>query len=119
MSFYDGFKDLISVAQKADNIELYRQLLDLSSQALDMQDEMARLKAENAELRKNKELEEDIENHVNPYVTRKSDTEDIKYCAACWGSKKVLIILQRMAQSGNNACHKYRCPLCNAYVYDI
>ena len=107
MSFYDSFKDLISVAQKADNIELYKQLLDLSSQALDMQDEMARLKAENAELRKNKELQEDIEYHINPYVTRKSDAQDIKYCAACWGSKKVLITLQCFERSSYGGCQRY------------
>ena len=30
MGLYDGFKDVLSVAQKADNIELYKQLLDFS-----------------------------------------------------------------------------------------
>ncbi len=44
MSFYDGFKDVLSVAQKADNIDLYRKLLDLSAQALEMQDEITQLK---------------------------------------------------------------------------
>ena len=34
MSLYDAMKDVISIAQKADNIELYRQLLDLSAQAI-------------------------------------------------------------------------------------
>ena len=29
MGLYDAFKDALSVAQKADNVELYRQLLDL------------------------------------------------------------------------------------------
>lgn len=52
MSFYDAFKDAMSIAQKADNVELYRQLLDLSSQALDLQAEVLRLKEENAELKK-------------------------------------------------------------------
>ena len=60
MGFYDAFKDAISVAQKADNIELYKQLLDLSAQALDLQEENTRLKAENAELRKNKDMESSI-----------------------------------------------------------
>ena len=39
------------MAQKADNIDLYRQLLDLSAQALEMQEEIIRLKAENKELK--------------------------------------------------------------------
>ena len=52
MGIYDAFKDALNVAQKADNVELYRKLLDLSAQALDLQAENARLKEENAELRK-------------------------------------------------------------------
>ena len=44
MGIYDAFKDALNVAQKADNVELYRKLLDLSAQALDLQAENARLK---------------------------------------------------------------------------
>ena len=47
-------KDAISVAQKADNVVLYRQLLDLSAQALDLQAEVARLREESAALKKQK-----------------------------------------------------------------
>ena len=48
MGLYDAFKDAMNMAQKADNIELYRQLLDLGAQALDLQAEVARLKEDNA-----------------------------------------------------------------------
>ena len=43
MGFYDAFKDVLNMAQKADNIDLYRQLLDLSAQALEMQEEIIKL----------------------------------------------------------------------------
>ena len=43
-----------ALAQKADNVELYKQLIDLSSQALDMQTEIAKLREENSELKKPK-----------------------------------------------------------------
>lgn len=65
MGLYDAMKDAVSLAQKADNIELYRQLLDLSAQALDLQSEVARLKEENSELKKHRDLEADIEYHVD------------------------------------------------------
>ena len=51
MSLYDGIKDVAKVIQKADNIDLYKQLLDLGQQALDMQAEIAQLKEENTRLR--------------------------------------------------------------------
>ena len=56
MGLYEGIKDVAKVVQQADNIELYRQLVDLSAQALDMQSEINRLTAENTELRKKQDL---------------------------------------------------------------
>ena len=44
MGLYEGIKDVAKVVQQADNIDLYKKLLDLSSQALDMQAEIASLK---------------------------------------------------------------------------
>ena len=49
MGLYEGIKDVAKVIQQADNIELYRQLIDLSAQALDMQNEISRLSIENAD----------------------------------------------------------------------
>jgi hypothetical protein len=42
--------------QKADNIDLYSKLIDLSAQALELQNQIA-------ELTKEKEIEDDIERH--------------------------------------------------------
>ena len=47
MGLYDGIKDAAKVIQKADNIELYEKLLDLSAQALELQNDNARLIEEN------------------------------------------------------------------------
>ena len=113
MSFYEAFRDAMNMAQKADNIELYRQLLDLGAQALDLQAEVARLREENAELKKSNDLEADIEFYVDAYVTRKTDLKPIKYCAACWVDKKKLVPVQK--QLYNN----YLCPLCKAKIVDL
>ena len=112
MGFYDAFKDVLNMAQKADNIDLYRQLLDLSAQALGMQEEIVRLKAENKELKSQKDIEDDIEYYVDPFITRKSDEKLIKYCAACWADKKKLLPLQDFGEND------YRCPLCKAKIMD-
>lgn len=112
MGLYDAMKDAVSLAQKADNVELYRQLLDLSAQALNLQAEVTRLKEENAELKKQRVLEDDIEYYVDAFVTRKSDTKPIKYCAACWVDKKKLVPLQDIKWDN------YDCPLCKTRVVD-
>lgn len=113
MGLYEGIKDVAKIVQQADNLELYRQLLDLSAQALDLQAEVVRLTEENKELKKSKDIESDIEYYVDPFVTRKSDIKSIKYCTACWVDKKKLVPIQDM-QFDN-----YECPLCNAQIIDM
>ena len=108
MGLYEAFKDAITVAQKADNVELYRQLLDLSAQALDMQAEIARLKEENAELRKRRNVANEIIRHDEPCVTLKNDSQNLFYCSHCWDSQQLLIQIN---------CHDngtFECPHCKA-----
>ena len=103
MGLYEGIKDAIGLAQKADNIDLYKQLLDLGAQALDMQAEITRLREENAELKKDRDLERRIVRHKSenvddstmeyPYITLADDKQNIRYCALCWGRDKKLIQL--------------------------
>lgn len=112
MSFYDAFKDAIGLAQKSDNIELYRQLLDLSAQALELQAEVAKLREENAELRRVRDLEREIEYHLDAYVTKTTDKIPIKYCAACWVDKKKLVPMQDVGMAN------LKCPLCQAHIVD-
>lgn len=108
MSLYDAFKDAISVAQKADNVELYRQLLDLSAQALDLQAEVARLREENLELKKSKDISEKIIRHEEPVITIDRDDNALYYCSHCWDSEHKLIQIN---------CHKdgtFNCPHCDS-----
>ena len=103
MGLYEGIKDVAKVVQQADNIDLYKKLLDLGAQALDMQSEIATLKTENADLKKELKERQDVVYHQTqqvdsltreyPYITLKSDPESIRYCAVCWGRDKKLIPL--------------------------
>lgn len=99
MAFYDAFKDAIALAQKADNIELYKQLLDLSAQALDLQAENAKLKEENTLLKKARIEEERLVWHKQPYLTMMDDDQQIKYCSVCWGVSHKLIQMKEMVDS--------------------
>lgn len=114
MGLYEGIKDVAKVIQKADNLELYKQLIELSSQALDMQNQISRLTAENTELKKCRDIENRIERHSEPYVTLKDDSEHTIFCSHCWDYEQKLIQV-RSYDSGS-----FRCPHCeNHGIYDI
>ena len=80
MGLYDNLKDIALVLQKADNVDLYKQLIELSSQALDIQNQLVRLSQENQELKEIRNIELDIERHELLYITRISDEHKYKYC---------------------------------------
>ena len=100
MGFYDAFKDVVKLAQKADNLELYRQLLDLSAQALDLQEENIKLKEEIYNLSKEKEVERHIVRHDQPFITLDDDEQNLPYCAVCWTKEKKLYQMGREERYG-------------------
>lgn len=107
MGFYDAFKDALNLAQKADNIELYRQLLDLSAQALDLQAENAKLKEENIELKKKKDDSARIIRHKEPVITLRDDDPVLYYCAHCYDSEQLMIQVHCDYEEGT-----FYCPHC-------
>ena len=99
MSLYDGIKDVAKIVQQADNVDLFRKLLDLSEQALELQAENARLKEENAQLKKTKIDEERLVRHKQPYLTLRDDELNVKYCSVCWDTSRSLVQMNEIAES--------------------
>ena len=115
MWLYDAMKDVAKLAQKADNIELYQRLIDLSAQALDLQAENTKLKEENAELKKRKDLATEIVRHKEPYITLRNEEEMLRYCSHCWDTDEKLVQLACDEGSGT-----FDCPHCKMQgVYDV
>lgn len=112
MGLYDALKDAISLAQKADNLELYRQLLDLSAQAIDLQAENSKLKEEVNCLKKHKIEEERIVRHKQPYLTLLDDGQQLKYCATCWDVDRILIQMNEQVTTSAGS-RKLICNKCH------
>lgn len=109
---YNGMKEAISMVQKLDNIDLQRKLVDLSSQVLDMQEEIQKLRTENSELKKNIDISSKIIRHKDTYVTLSDDKDNIIYCSNCWDTKKLLV------QVKTHEYGRFQCPSCNHIGYN-
>lgn len=115
MSIYDLLKDAASIAQKADNIDLYRKLLDVSSQALEMQNELHRLNNEISKLKEVHDLLPLIERHKEAFITLKNENTELRYCSHCWDAEKKLIQLFCREDRGD-----FYCPHCKVDgVFDV
>ncbi len=113
MGLYESIKDVAKVMQKSDNVELYKELLDLSSQALALQAEITRLKEENAELKKKRNISDKVVRHELPFITLQGDTQALYYCSHCWDSEEIVIQLN-CEDNG-----QFECPHCHVKgIYD-
>lgn len=112
MGIVENLKELVSTVQKIDNIELYRKILDLQGEAQDLVAENRRLRDEISELKRLREVSQELSYEHNSYW--RAGTSGVKegpFCSNCWDNREKLI---RMHSKGdpNSAV----CPTCEKAV---
>lgn len=118
MGIYEAIKDAANIASKADNIELYRLLIDVQKESLDLLEENRQLKLKIAELEDNKGIDESLIYNNNSYFL-KDDTRYIEpYCTRCWDADRKLIRLH-IEEWPDRSNLSGECPSCKSRVYDI
>jgi hypothetical protein len=95
MSVIDTAKEAVMLVQKIDNIELYRKILDLQSDALKMVEENGKLKEEIKELEKAFQIKDQLIFENNHYYVLKDDSKDGPYCTYCWDKDRKLVRLHK------------------------
>jgi len=108
MSIIDNIRNVADVLRKADNIELYRQILDLQADASKILDENRELKEKLKELETSLQQQEDVEFKNNAYW-KKSDG-DGPYCVPCWDGKGKL--MRMIDDDGYVSCPNSECHYC-------
>lgn len=94
MEIIDTIKEVIKVAQKADNVEIIQQLLTVQAEALELQQKNIELQNKINELERNKDIEDRIVHHQDLYLTLKDDPQNLPYCTTCWTTKHQLVQLR-------------------------
>lgn len=106
MSILDDLKNVASTIQKIDNIELYRQILDLQNEVLQVVTENMELKGQLARAREQLSVRQSLRFENNAYWTGEDlETSDGPFCAKCWDTKQQLV---RMLVSNDprwSRCH--------------
>lgn len=105
MNIIDGIKEVAQVVRKADNIELYRQILDLQQEAMELVEANYRLRNELRELSDIKEIQSELVFKDNVYQLN-SDGEIGFYCTTCWDVNNKLVRLHE------NSYEMVYCPIC-------
>lgn len=111
MSIIRDIKDVASIVQKAGNIDLYKRILDLQAEALEMLEQNSELKNQINELKAKLSTKEKlIFKNSKYYFDETGPSHKGPFCTKCWDTEGKLVNLQ------DNYSGYYRCPNCNMTV---
>jgi hypothetical protein len=127
MGMVENFKDVISIVQKLDNIELYRKILDLQAEALRLSGDLITKDQElRSKERRITELEELTRFQATVviadngfYFDRDQSGRPMghPYCPKCWEVNRVPVHIHQMGSSVVER-NKSVCPNCKStYKY--
>jgi hypothetical protein len=91
MSIYDGLKDAAKVLKEANKIEQYKEILDAQEKMMEMQERIKSLEEVNAELKKRKDIADELEYRDKSYWL----DEDGPFCSRCWDADSKLVRLRQ------------------------
>lgn len=98
MGWYEAVKDALSAAQKADNVELIKQILEVQKELQEMQQQNFELKQENTKLKELLETKVKMKYSFekNYYFTQDEKGEiDGIFCPRCWDDKNKQVRLAK------------------------
>jgi len=112
MSILDNVKAVAEVLQKADNIELYRQILDIQAEAMRLMEKIRALENDNHELKERFRIEENLKFDNDLYwLYKENNSKDGPFCSKCWDDNKKLIrVHSKLSET------VYICPSCGTRV---
>lgn len=100
MGILDTAKDVVSIVQKIDNIELYKQILSLQSEILKLVDENTNLRQEVSSLKEELKIKGLLRYDASQdayYCDTGTPELEGPFCQVCWDVDKKLV---RMAKGG-------------------
>ncbi len=99
----DNIREIVTLVQQIGNIDLYKRIVDLQADAVNLEQENLRLREQVANLEKKWEIQEDLAFRDNMYWRSSGEGP---YCVPCWDNHRKLM---RMAGNGDlfhcHTCH--------------
>jgi len=111
MNIVKGLKDVISILQKSNDIEMINKVIDIQQKIIEMEDTIITLKEENRRLKDTSNKKMKIVRYKRDNIVTLKGNDDIYYCSKCWDDEEKLI---QVLQKGPDF---YECPKCNTRNY--
>lgn len=105
MGIYDGFKDVLDVVRKMDDVELYRKIVDLQLEVVELTRKLQTIEDQKKELEQKLQFAKKL-TFKEPFYYAEGD--DVPACSRCWENDKKFIHLTDA--HGNR--EYFNCPQC-------
>lgn len=107
MGIIENFKDMLKIADAANNLDLYKNLGELQTSVQGLQEENRQLHDENKGLKEKLELTGKMI-HKPPFFYQ--DGDQTPFCPACWeGDRKAIHLLYSHEE---DSCIRWDCKTC-------
>jgi regulator of replication initiation timing len=112
MSIIENAKSVVKLVQQIDNIELYKQILDLKDQIFDLVEENRNMRDEVRSLQEKLRTKESLKFHFNAYWKENQDgTRDGPFCSKCWDKEEKLVRMVSCPNPQYHECSSCKQPL--------
>jgi regulator of replication initiation timing len=107
MGILDSAKDVAKAVQEINNLELYKRVLDLHSDIIELVEANNLLRTENKDLKATLELREKMV-FKEPFYYQ--DGDQTPFCPACWETKNTPVHVTFIFDNRENT--RWDCPSC-------
>lgn len=104
MGIIDNFKDVLKIADAANNLDLYKKLAELQTSVLGLQEENQELKGRLREIEKKNDIAGRLHVKDNAYYLDDGRQLDGPYCMRCWDVDGKLVRKRLGATPGTHYC---------------
>ncbi len=105
MGVIENVKEIANIVRQIDNIELYRQIVDLQGEVVGLVEENGRLKHEVANLKEKLTVKGKLVVKDDCYwLPDDSGNLDGPFCTTCWDTEKQLVRMLHMGQPAVVSC---------------
>jgi hypothetical protein len=107
MGLVDNFKDLFKLADAANNVELYKQLSELQTRAMELEEQNGQLRTENQDLKQTLNLRQKMQ-FKEPFYYQEGD--EVPFCPSCMECKDSAVHV--VFEANNSTAMYWHCPVC-------
>jgi hypothetical protein len=105
MSVIEEATELVGLIKKVGDAELYRRIVKLEGEVIELTRSKRNLEEENYKLQERLRIKQQLTFRENRYFLRENDKEAGPYCSVCWDRENILV---RM----HDTVYGMSCPAC-------